>query len=121
MSNVVKKHQVLIIGAGTAGISTAAHLLKDHSDREWDIAIVDPSEKHYSQPLWTLVGAGIFPKEETCFIYRNRFNIFVHINFGLGGWNLSLLEKEKRLQHIRQNGWIYRCLMSTFKDMKKIF
>tara|TARA_Y100000296_G_scaffold86131_1_gene124767 strand:+ start:1555 stop:2754 length:1200 start_codon:yes stop_codon:yes gene_type:complete len=65
MSNVVKKHQVLIIGAGTAGISTAAHLLKDHSDREWDIAIVDPSEKHYYQPLWTLVGAGIFPKEES--------------------------------------------------------
>lgn len=65
MSNVVKKHQVLIIGAGTAGISTAAHLLKDHSDREWDIAIVDPSEKHYYQPLWTLVGAGVFPKEES--------------------------------------------------------
>lgn len=29
------------------------------------VAIIDPAEKHYYQPLWTLVGAGIFPKEES--------------------------------------------------------
>ena len=47
-------HQVLIIGGGTAGISVAARLRK-HVD---DIAIVDPADKHYYQPLWTLVGGG---------------------------------------------------------------
>lgn len=61
----MKKYQVLIIGAGTAGISTAARLFKEHPDRNWEIAIVDPSEKHYYQPLWTLIGAGVFEKEES--------------------------------------------------------
>lgn len=59
----MKKHQIVIVGGGTGGISTAAHIIKDNPDKEWDIAIIDPSEKHYYQPLWTLVGAGIFPKE----------------------------------------------------------
>lgn len=60
-----QKHQIVIVGAGTAGISVAARLYQDFPQREWDIAIVDPSEKHYYQPLWTLVGAGIFEKEES--------------------------------------------------------
>ena len=47
-------HNVLIIGGGTAGISVAARLRKQVDD----IAIVDPAEKHYYQPLWTLVGGG---------------------------------------------------------------
>ncbi len=61
----MKKHQIVIVGGGTGGISTAAHLIKDNPEKLWDIAIIDPSEKHYYQPLWTLVGAGIFPKEES--------------------------------------------------------
>ena len=28
---------------------------------EQDIAIIEPSQVHYYQPLWTLVGGGIFP------------------------------------------------------------
>ena len=42
------KHQVLIVGGGTAGITTAAHLLK--RNRKLDVAIVDPAEWHYYQP-----------------------------------------------------------------------
>ena len=30
-----------------------------------DIAIVEPSDKHYYQPLWTLVGGGVFDKQES--------------------------------------------------------
>lgn len=56
-------HQVVIIGAGTAGITVAAQLrLKD---TDLDIAIIDPSSKHYYQPAWTLVGAGTFNFENT--------------------------------------------------------
>jgi sulfide:quinone oxidoreductase len=47
-------HRVVIVGGGTAGISVAARLRKKVSD----IAVIDPSEKHYYQPLWTLVGGG---------------------------------------------------------------
>ncbi len=49
------KHHILIIGGGTAGISVAARLLrKGHTD----VAVLEPSSKHYYQPLWTLVGGG---------------------------------------------------------------
>ena len=57
------KHQVLIVGGGTAGITTAAHLLK--KNRKLDVAIVDPAEWHYYQPLWTLVGGGATTREKT--------------------------------------------------------
>lgn len=55
--------KVLILGAGSGGISVAARLARKMPSE--DIAIVDPSLKHYYQPLWTLSGAGIVPKEES--------------------------------------------------------
>jgi len=54
-------HQIVIVGGGTAGITVAARLRR--ADKKLDIAIIEPSEKHYYQPIWTLVGAGLFPKE----------------------------------------------------------
>lgn len=57
------KHQIVIIGAGTAGITVAAQLLL--KNKGLDIAIIDPAEKHYYQPAWTLVGAGTFRYEDT--------------------------------------------------------
>jgi sulfide:quinone oxidoreductase len=62
MSNS-KTHDVLIIGGGTAGITVAARLRKARPSL--DIALVDPSEKHYYQPFWTLVGGGVYPREVT--------------------------------------------------------
>lgn len=56
-----EKFQVLIVGGGTAGITVAARLMQ--SDNPPTVAIVEPSDKHYYQPIWTLVGAGVFPKE----------------------------------------------------------
>jgi sulfide:quinone oxidoreductase len=55
--------QVLIVGGGNAGISTAAQLLRSKKDLQ--IAIIEPSEKHYYQPAWTLVGAGVFDIKKT--------------------------------------------------------
>ena len=56
-------YQILIIGGGTGGITVAARLRNEHPNLE--VAIIEPSEKHYYQPLWTLVGGGVFDKEET--------------------------------------------------------
>lgn len=56
-------YQIIVIGAGTAGIMTAAQLLK--KDKSLDIAIIDPAETHYYQPAWTLVGAGTYDFEKT--------------------------------------------------------
>lgn len=55
--------KIIIIGGGNAGISVAAQLLK--KDKSLQITIIDPSEKHYYQPAWTLVGAGIFDINKT--------------------------------------------------------
>jgi sulfide:quinone oxidoreductase len=55
--------QILIVGGGAGGIATATSLLK--RDRSLDITIIEPSDDHYYQPGWTMVGAGIFSKEDT--------------------------------------------------------
>ncbi len=55
--------EVLIIGGGSGGIGVAASLLKRQSTL--DIMIVEPSDDHYYQPAWTLVGGGAFKAKDT--------------------------------------------------------
>ncbi|MGE3174606.1 MAG: FAD/NAD(P)-binding oxidoreductase [Planctomycetota bacterium] len=56
-------HQVVVVGGGTAGISVAARLCKQLPAGA--VAIVDPAQKHYYQPLWTLVGGGVCRREDS--------------------------------------------------------
>lgn len=56
-------YQVLIVGGGTAGLTIASRLATQPNPP--DMGLIEPSDKHYYQPLWTLVGAGVFPREET--------------------------------------------------------
>lgn len=56
-------YRVLILGAGSGGISVAAKLARAIDPGA--IAIVDPSENHYYQPMWTLAGAGLADKAST--------------------------------------------------------
>lgn len=53
-------HKIVIIGGGSAGISVAARLRRAG---QADVAVVDPANTHYYQPLWTLVGGGRAPLE----------------------------------------------------------
>lgn len=57
------RHDILIVGGGTAGITVAARLR--HAAPKLSIALIEPSSRHYYQPLWTLVGGGIVKKEST--------------------------------------------------------
>lgn len=50
-------------GAGAREISSSHAIL--NQGLSTDVAIVEPSEKHYYQPMWTLVGAGIVKREKT--------------------------------------------------------
>jgi sulfide:quinone oxidoreductase len=63
MSNQPTHHTILIVGGGTAGITVAARIRR--AAPQLDVAIIEPSTKHYYQPLWTLVGAGVVDKETT--------------------------------------------------------
>lgn len=56
-------YDVLILGGGTAGLTVASQLADRIGGNH--IGIVEPSLKHYYQPLWTLVGGGIFTREES--------------------------------------------------------
>lgn len=56
-------YQILIIGGGTGGLTVAARLKNENAS--FDVGLIEPSEKHYYQPLWTLVGGGVFTKEST--------------------------------------------------------
>ncbi|MGG1658371.1 FAD-dependent oxidoreductase [Brevibacillus sp. NRS-1366] len=58
-------YKIVIVGGGSAGISVAARLLRNSRDLIGKVAIVDFATKHYYQPLWTLVGAGVVSKEVT--------------------------------------------------------
>lgn len=54
-------HRIVVVGGGTAGITVAAKLCRALD--EPDLAIIEPSETHYYQPLWTLVGGGVVDRE----------------------------------------------------------
>jgi sulfide:quinone oxidoreductase len=56
-----EQHDVLILGGGTAGITVAARLLQEKAAPK--VTIVEPSTTHDYQPIWTLVGGGVFPRE----------------------------------------------------------
>jgi len=58
-----KSYQVVVIGGGTSGIMVAARLKRFR--REVSVAIIEPSEDHYYQPAFSLVGAGTYSKSKT--------------------------------------------------------
>ena len=57
------QHRIVIVGGGTAGITVAAKLQRRSLAGE--VAIIEPSDKHYYQPAWTLVGGGAYRREAT--------------------------------------------------------
>jgi len=59
----VASHDIVIVGAGAAGVAAASSLLA--RDRTLDIAIIDPADVHYYQPGWTMVGAGVVDPRTT--------------------------------------------------------
>ena len=57
-----KKYQVVILGGGSGGISTASRLIKAGIK---DILIIDHADYHAYQPAWPLVGSGAEKKENS--------------------------------------------------------
>jgi len=51
-------HSILIVGGGAAGVSTANNMRRKNATI--DIALIEPSAKHYYQPGFTIVGGGAY-------------------------------------------------------------
>lgn len=58
-----RSFDIVVVGGGAAGIGVTASLLKRRRDLR--IAIVEPSDRHYYQPAWTLVGGGAYDIDKT--------------------------------------------------------
>ncbi|WP_300291858.1 bifunctional protein tyrosine phosphatase family protein/NAD(P)/FAD-dependent oxidoreductase [Nitrosomonas sp.] len=54
---------IVVVGGGAAGLGVTASLLKRRASLR--IAIIEPNDKHYYQPAWTLVGGGAYPINQT--------------------------------------------------------
>jgi len=54
--------RIVVVGAGAGGLGVAARLARAGGN---EVIVVDPAEHHFYQPLWTLVGGGVFPKESS--------------------------------------------------------
>lgn len=54
-------YEILIVGGGTAGLTVASQLAPRAAGAA--IGLLEPSETHYYQPLWTLIGGGLAKKE----------------------------------------------------------
>ncbi|KYR02652.1 putative sulfide quinone reductase [Tieghemostelium lacteum] len=59
-----KTTRIVVVGGGTGGITSAAQLNNNFKEKA-EITIVEPSTVHYYQPLFTLIGGGIFKKEKS--------------------------------------------------------
>ncbi|XP_077452329.1 sulfide:quinone oxidoreductase, mitochondrial [Stigmatopora argus] len=55
-SSAKQHYKILVLGGGTGGISMSARMKRMMGAE--NVAVVEPSEMHYYQPLWTLAGAG---------------------------------------------------------------
>lgn len=64
------KGKIVIIGGGAAGVSMAARLMRWLD--EPDVTLIDPSDRHYYQPGFTLIASGVYEpgdvwkKQEDC-------------------------------------------------------
>lgn len=55
-------HTVLIVGGGAAGVSVANNMRRQNATI--DIALIEPSETHYYQPGFTIIGGGAYTLKE---------------------------------------------------------
>jgi len=51
------KYKLVVVGGGAGGCGTASKFVNKFGPGE--VAVIEPNEMHYYQPMWTLVGGGV--------------------------------------------------------------
>ncbi|KAJ1979794.1 hypothetical protein H4R34_002696 [Dimargaris verticillata] len=62
-------YQVVVIGGGSGGLAVSATLASRLG--KGNVAVVEPSDTHYYQPLWTFVGGGLKDFDQSCLPMRD--------------------------------------------------
>lgn len=62
-SNSIQEQKIVIIGAGTAGVSVASQLSRNNVKKS-NITLIDPASKHYYQPGFTKIGGGVYKSDK---------------------------------------------------------
>ncbi|KAI7902891.1 uncharacterized protein BX663DRAFT_508771 [Cokeromyces recurvatus] len=55
--HIDQKFKVVVVGGGPGGLSVSSTVSKLLGENQ--VAVIEPSGKHYYQPLWTYVGSGL--------------------------------------------------------------
>ncbi|RIB17165.1 hypothetical protein C2G38_2017068 [Gigaspora rosea] len=63
IKNSTPSYKVVVIGGGTGGLAVSSTLSQVLGKSA--VAVIEPSNVHYYQPLWTFVGAGLKSFEES--------------------------------------------------------
>ncbi|XP_045616214.2 sulfide:quinone oxidoreductase, mitochondrial isoform X2 [Procambarus clarkii] len=58
-----KSYQLVVVGGGAGGCSTAAKFSSKLGKGK--VAVIEPADVHYYQPMWTLVGGGMKKLEDS--------------------------------------------------------
>jgi len=111
LMNFSQHSKVIIIGAGTGGISTAKQMIQGKNFKKTDITIFDPQSIHYYQPGFTKI-AGLHGMDKllTKHIIYDIKEITNDFNFK--NWAISDIDPENN-SVVDQNGekWTYDYLI----------
>ncbi|XP_043188056.1 sulfide:quinone oxidoreductase, mitochondrial-like isoform X2 [Amphibalanus amphitrite] len=57
------RYKLVVVGGGSGGCSVAAKFTRKLGKGQ--VAVIEPAEKHYYQPMWTMVGGGMKTVEQS--------------------------------------------------------
>ncbi|XP_041458252.1 sulfide:quinone oxidoreductase, mitochondrial-like [Lytechinus variegatus] len=58
-----QSYKFVVVGGGTGGLAAASFLSRKFG--QGHVAVIEPAEQHFYQPMWTMVGGGIKTKEQS--------------------------------------------------------
>ncbi len=70
-ADLVRKVKFVVAGGSIGGLTVAARLMRAVPGA--DITVIEPREIHHYQPGYTLVGAGVYNKEDVLFDQKSLF------------------------------------------------